>query len=152
MKYQREFVLQACHFNGAFAYECYRAALSAATVGDCKRAYDHLRNCLPSIHGHNFLVKILTIGSPENMNSGPEKWGQASFLIDDEELETLVMEWNNTNLSVHKDFENTRATTENMARLLVKKLNKKWPRLLFEVEVWETETIMASYNTNAQEE
>jgi len=133
LSYEREFVLQSCHFNSQQTYEKYNAALLARNE-DRKLTIDSLFEVLPDIHGHNFTV--LVVGDVDATIKDP-------VVVWDEDLDKLVNEWNRTNLSVHPDFEGYRATTEVMAMLLKRKLSKRWPKVAWVVAVRETDDIRA---------
>lgn len=132
MQYVRTFILQAAHLNSAKAYEIIWAAASMSHF-----ASQDLLAAVRDCHGHNFKIEValegdMLIGSP--------------WLVDDVTLTALVMEWDNTNLSVHPDFiENReRATTENMADVLLAKLRTHLGKeLVKRVTVWETDHIYA---------
>jgi hypothetical protein len=100
VRYHRRFSISASHFNSEYEYQAYERLRKrlillepAVTMG-----VDDVRRCLSNIHG------------------------QGDWLVDDSVLESIVMEWNNKNLSIIPDFEGMRATTERMASILVKKL------------------------------
>lgn len=100
---------------------------------------------LSCIHGHNFRIEI-EIHAPIYERN-------ADWVVDDAELQRIVAEWDGKNLSVHPDFltPRIRATTENMADILLNKLiNKvKGSKLAFTVTVHETDEISASKSAMA---
>jgi 6-pyruvoyl-tetrahydropterin synthase len=114
MKYHREFTLSSCHFNGADIYKTWNE-IKQPHREDPDALKNAFRTVLTGIHGHNFKIVV----DVEN-DFDPRD----DYLVDDIEIESVVMQWHNTNLSLHPDFENKklRATTENMAHLLVRKL------------------------------
>lgn len=127
MIYHREFTISACHFNGAEVYRAYREMLKIdqdeAMSLDLKIIRTQLlaSQALTGTHGHNFkiIVEIEDLFEPVN-----------DYLVDDVLIEGLVMQWDNTNLSVHQDFKGLRATTENMAHMLSRKIMLLlWPAI-----------------------
>ena len=147
MIYKRQFWVQAVHFNGALAYEKYFQALEDEKHGRWLDGYRNLKHCLGDVHGHNFLIEIEAKGPLEALDSGPEGWGTASFLVDDFELEKVIQEWGNKNLSILPEFveKKLRATTEAMAEILGIKLANKWPHLKFKITIHETNMISVQH-------
>jgi|SRR5882724_3556195 len=138
ISYEREFILQSCHYNSQETYDRYKQALEEVTgedIRDKQKAFDLLMKVLKDIHGHNFKVKV--VGTRELMVDDD------CIVVWDEELDKLVNEWDRTNLSVHPDFKGFRATTEVMAVLLKEKLAKKWQDVHWVVVVEETRDIRA---------
>ena len=116
MIYHREFMISSCHFNGADIYRAYRELTEPSIQVDELRLIRLQMlafQVLVGTHGHNFkiVVEIEDHFEPQN-----------DYLVDDVLIEALVMQWDNTNLSVHKDFKGLRATTENVAHLLSRKI------------------------------
>jgi len=112
MKYVRTFTLQSAHLNSAHAYQILWDA--ADNKGGRVAAADVL-DAMLACHGHNFKIVVELAGvKPINV----------PWLVDDVRLTSIVMSWDNVNLSVHPDFLNfrLRATTENMAAVLIDKL------------------------------
>lgn len=125
MEYVREYHLQSCHFNDEAQYQViYNEPAS------------EWHKVLPHIHGHNFrvVVEVYRI------------LGDKDWIISDVDLEAVVMEWNNCNLSVHNDFyrHRFRATTERMAELLHAKLERRFVDCNFRVTIHETPFIYAT--------
>ena len=131
--YERNFTIQAAHFNNSQAYDDFYAVIDIQRETRGPSEVDLILKVLNSIHGHNFEIKIIAIGYLPEVEEGeegeeeeaPTVWNQ-DYLIDDVELEKIVMEWDNKNLSTHPDFSNTRtrATTERMSLILLQKLKK----------------------------
>lgn len=140
MIYERKFILQAAHFNSGNTYKNYRDALTLRSLGveHHADAFDLLKEVLNDLHGHNFEVKII-VDSKFNMTSANP------YVIDDDVLSKIVLEWDNKNLSTLEDFEfqNMRATTESMAQILKEKINDKVNTnfVRVDVEVLETRDI-----------
>lgn len=133
MNYVRTFILQACHFNGEREYELYRSAFSLETTS-IELVRTMLYQCLAGSHGHNFEVTVDLFGALDG----------STWLVDDAVLTPLVMAWDNCNLSVHPDFYDMRATTENMADQLAYKIRQAFPALkAVVVRVRETRDIYA---------
>lgn len=141
MKYKRDIYLQSCHFNGLQEYEDYEKALNDHNLGNYASSSQLFKQCLLGTHGHNFKVSIEANGP---MSKQIDKWG-GCFLIDDIELVELVLQWNNKNVSVLPEFFDMglRATTENMAKVLLHKLELQYPNVCFCVSIWENPTIVA---------
>ena len=131
MRYVRTFILQSCHFNGSAEYDLYWKK-GEISYFDCL-------TLMKGTHGHNFKIEVeVTLAHGIASMRPSDGW-----LIDDVALESVVREWDNTNLSVHKDFSGIRATTENMALLLHAKLNKAFKDCDFIVRVFERDEIYA---------
>lgn len=130
MRYERKFMIQAAHFNNEQAYKHYYSALIQP-----ENAVELLKTVLNNIHGHNFFITVEVSGT----------FGKLPWLIDDISLTDVVMDWDNQNLSAHRDFlkDKLRATTENMASVLWGKLTDIWPKLRFKITVEETPNIKA---------
>lgn len=124
--YKRWFRVQASHFNGAGTYDTWAWAKAHAMQGAYEAAYEDAVSVLRDSHGHNFgvYVEAESVGLDEGSVGG-------AFVLDDEALEAVVMEWNNTNLSVHSDFEawGNRVSTELMAQVLAEKVLTRFPRV-----------------------
>lgn len=114
MQYIRTFRFSASHFTSEGTYHLVWG-WNDRPPGDNYCRQDAVLLALADIHGHNFKIEVHV--------NGPR--GEQGWVIDDVELEQIVMEWANTNLSVHPDFltKKIRATTENMAGALYMKLN-----------------------------
>lgn len=118
MLYHREFIISACHFNGAEIYDAYRKLCethSGTQEFAAARVLMLASKVLEGIHGHNFKITV------EIENFFVPKM---DYVVDDVVIANVVNQWDNTNLSVHPDFRGIRATTENMAHLLMKKVCK----------------------------
>jgi 6-pyruvoyl-tetrahydropterin synthase len=135
MQYVRTYRFSAAHFNSSATYQLVWGWSDCGGDAYCRQ--DVVMLALADIHGHNFKIEVHVSGSVPK-----EGW-----LIDDVELEKVVMEWANTNLSMHPDFidRKLRATTENMASLLYQKLNNgRFPAVEIDtVIVRETKDIFA---------
>ncbi|SRR6266566_3359248 len=134
--YDRTYVLQSCHFNGGAVYVNYALSLKAAETGNWQDACTYLAKVMPEIHGHNFKVRILAKGTVDGNG----------YTIDDQFLEEeIIKRWDNVNLSTLPEFApmGVRATTENMASILLKRIWATFPLQSCRVEVWETEQICA---------
>lgn len=135
MEYNRAFIIQSCHFNDNRTYDMYDQAMRAAKSQQYDVAFDCMKRVLPDIHGHNFDVHI-GARSLELGDSDCDRGG-GSWVVADELLRTTVAEWDSTNLSVHPDFHGVRATTENMAAILARKLSAMCADVEFTVTVRE---------------
>src|SRR5262245_32024750 len=115
MIYDRTFRISSSHFNSEETYKFVWDLVEKPPPSSLPRV--DVICALKDSHGHNFRIVV----SLERPLIGNDQW-----IVDDEQLSNVVMGWNNINLSMHNDFLNTRirATTENMARLLVTKLIK----------------------------
>lgn len=136
MRYQRTFRLQASHFNDQWSYEQVWNLPPANRGAVVDLRITELVRLLSSVHGHNFKIVVTLDGV----------LAEQDWLIDDRELALVVMGWDNTNLSMHPDFfdNKLRATTENMARVLLEKLTGPFGELVKNVTVYETDDIFAS--------
>lgn len=134
MQYVRTFNLQSAHLNSARAYQIlWEAAINKGGMIPVSSMFEVVRDC----HGHNVKIEVKL---EDDMASGQ------SWLVDDVILTDLVMEWDNTNLSLHSDFllMQMRATTENMAAVLITKLRTSLGHAVVKsVKVWETADIYA---------
>lgn len=150
MIYHRTFKISAAHFNSTKAYQLLWAfrdwSLSGKSL-DRKSMEMGVLEWARDCHGHNFKIEVAIAAELS-----------ADWLIDDIELEKTVMEWNNINISIHPDFLelNLRATTENMALILSRKiailmtshLNARVQDGAFvHVKVHETDDIYAEFET-----
>lgn len=107
--YRRSWTIAASHFNDQATYDALARAMSEpAALGRNRIVTD----VLPNIHGHNFRITI-EIHAPDHYNRR-----ERPYLADDAALDAIVGRWRNQNLSVHEDFTDMRATTENMASVL----------------------------------
>ncbi len=93
------------------------------------------------LHGHNFKVKAVIASSKL------DKLGMvADFHIIKQELKNTLDELDHKYLNNLPFFKSLNPTSENIARLIFKKLKTKFPgKKLLQVIVWETETNEASY-------
>jgi 6-pyruvoyl-tetrahydropterin synthase len=132
MIYERTFRFSAAHFNSLMAYQIAWKIANKIEVSPEQQFI-----ALHHIHGHNFRVVVTLSG----------EMGETPWLVDDVALEKKVMEWNGHNVSLHPDFLDMqqRATTENMARELVRKINGILPEGVHvrQVVVYETDDIFA---------
>lgn len=123
MIYHREFTISSCHFNGSAVYKAYRD-LRTADQDEMPAELKMIRmqmliaQVLVGTHGHNFKIAVEIDDHFEPIND---------FMVDDAMIESVVMQWDNTNLSVHDDFKGLRATTENMAYFLSRKIMRMLP-------------------------
>lgn len=134
VSYSRSIALQSCHFNNLDVYRNYDKLLNILESQkniDRQQIKSLLLSILKGTHGHNFTVIVFASCLVDRSLRG-------GFVIDDIALENVVHEWNNTNLSVNSDFDGIRATTENMALVLYRKLRKRFSKLDFKVEIHET--------------
>lgn len=139
MLYERKYVITSSHFNDDATYKAYWESQKKAEEGDFTSAFALLQAVLPAIHGHNFKVEITATAAVCPDDNG--------YLVDDFELEKLVRRFDNVNLSVLPEFgqvEKIRATTENIAEVLLKLCRKTFKHVTtWKVEVWEMEQIRA---------
>ncbi len=118
MKYRKTVEFFAAHFNET-AYEKWKVIQDPRCLRESpEHIVTVMTELLLDIHGHNFKAEVEIVGYTGDDYSG--------YLISDEDIEATVKEWHGINLSVHPDFEGIRATTENMATMLAKKL---WPKI-----------------------
>lgn len=132
MRYTRTYRIQAAHFNSQTPYDVVWGLaphIEMVTKAD-------LLTCARDVHGHNFKIVLVLEGE-----CGDDDW-----LVDDVSLEAVVMEWENTNLSMHRDFvdQRYRATTERMAEVLLRKLRGRFRELIKRVDVYENDDIHAT--------
>lgn len=130
MHYIRTFHIQAAHFNSERAYQAAWEFAAQEEVAPLE-----IVHALTDVHGHNFKIVVTLKGT---LNGKP-------WLVDDVALAGVVMEWDNTNLSMHPDFldEHCRATTERMAETLLDKLRVAFGDGVERVVVHETDCIFA---------
>lgn len=135
-EYERTYMITSSHFNGAEQYVLW--AHAADQDHEETSRIKALENCVRNSHGHNFFITVL-VRAPVLDKQG--------FAVDDEALEVLVREWDRTNLSIHKDFTGSRATTELMCSALAEKIHLKFEIGLpyISVSVQETPDITARY-------
>jgi|SRR5882672_46397 len=137
--YQKTQEFFAAHFNET-AYP--KFAEATKWPGDFDT--DSLVSLLLDIHGHNFRATVRVDGEIT-------KDSYSSYLISDEAITQTVNEWQGINLSVHPDFmgSDKRATTENMAEVLARKIGRQ---LLVSakvtVTIHESQDILAEYSAN----
>ena len=137
MQYRRVVDFFAAHFNET-AYDKWlsvqRGDRSVATIQDL----------LSDIHGHNFRA-IVTLTHDTAL-------GYSSYIVSDESLLAIVSEWGGLNLSVHPDFQNIRATTENMAAVLASKVARVCPphSTTVVVEIQESRDISATFTLRTE--
>lgn len=124
MIYHREFTISSCHFNGPEIYRAYRELRNNDDFPNelkIVRIQMLAERVLVGSHGHNFKIVVEIDDHFEPIND---------YVVDDVAIETIVMRWHNTNLSVHPDFKGLRATTETMTYLLSRKIMKMlWPAI-----------------------
>ena len=142
MEYTRSFVIQSCHFNDNTTYDAHDKALEAAAAGQHDVAFDFMQYVLQQTHGHNFDITV-TARNTDLLADSDCARGVGSWVVEDKLLRDTVAQWDNTNLSVHPDFEGLRATTENMAGVLAAKLANAAPSVGFEVIVREHPEVIA---------
>ena len=132
--YKRTFHLSISHFNDQKCYDILWGALDHSAY-DLDWIY-----MLQNTHGHNLKVEIAISGDV------PTAAGQ-DYVVSDEDLERVIMSYNNTNLSVHVDFTESRirATTENIARLLLDKVSQMSDNIsAVQVSVHENDDVVAT--------
>jgi 6-pyruvoyl-tetrahydropterin synthase len=135
MNYYRTFHISASHFNSRKAYETYWAlrdsdgVLVLPTKGDLLLAFQE-------IHGHNFKIEVHAAG----------QLNREGWVVSDLDVEKIVMQWNNKNLSTLPEFTDgrIRATTENMVVMLTEKLKDKFDDISWSVKIHETPDVSAS--------
>lgn len=170
MKYHRTFHIQATHFNDFQDYATIWPifAPNQTFVDDFKTKncelfiqqwgnemvteipLNQLARLLTSCHGHNFRIDVVFELDDIDISS---------WLVSDNDLTALVMEWDNCNLSMLPEFlcRRIRATTENMVTTLMAKIiGAMWhgdleveeagddQLLKLTVTIWETDSIHAS--------
>jgi 6-pyruvoyl-tetrahydropterin synthase len=134
MKYYRKFWVQASHFNNELTYKNYFKAVE-------EKDFNLLHKVLEDCHGHNFKVEIESFGEIDSYG----------FVIDDIKLGEIVFEWNNSNLTLHKDFypmlmNGYRVSLEFMVETLKEKILKQFPtfqKQTLKIKIHETEDIYA---------
>lgn len=136
MIYERTFWLQAAHFNSQLSYDCVWALAKEPGTKGLRR--DEALSLCRDVHGHNFRITVMLEGDPVK--------GKSPWLVDDVQLAQVVMEWDNTNISLHPDFMGPRwrATTELMAHVLYAKLWDVFGPIVRAVTVNETHDISAT--------
>jgi len=131
IQYKRTHEFQASHFNET-NYGRFEDTVNFQNINVEKRVawtYDNsveyylsaelLIGLLRDIHGHNFKAEVVLLAEVDDSYS--------SYILADEVIVSVINEWAGINLSVHPDFLVTgvRATTENMAQKLCKKIFDK---------------------------
>ena len=136
MIYQKTVEFFAAHFNETAYLKWIEIKEILDLDATHKRLAALLQELLLDIHGHNFKATVRVEGETNNSYSG--------YLISDEDIDATVGEWRGINLSVHPDFEGVRATTENMAAALCKKIAKSvQASCLVTITLYESENILA---------
>jgi 6-pyruvoyl-tetrahydropterin synthase len=154
MNYNKTVIISVAHFNDQDTYEQYDAAIAALNksavlltrnnptdaVEKLMGAYNHLHQVLKSQHGHDFKVKVSAFSATLDPRS---------FVVDDEKLTRIIMQWDRCKVTLHHDFSEhlkrgTRISTELMVVVLKEKLSKEWPETSFKVEIWEGDNISVS--------
>lgn len=141
MEYRRSFIIQSSHFNDNPIHDLYDAALRDRAAGEHEQAGTKLLTVMKESHGHNFKVDIRATSTV--LRDSECDRGAGTLVVRDETLESVVREWDNTNISMHPDFKGIRATTELMAEVLVQKLRALYSGVAFQVTVWERDEIAA---------
>lgn len=123
MKYSRTIEFFSSHFNES-AYPKYNELTHTLDMGG-EVMIHQLNELLKDIHGHNFKATI-TVSDEPIIIEDSDAFTYSGYLIADEDIVKMINEWSGINLSVHDDFlaQNIRATTENMARVLLYKTQK----------------------------
>lgn len=108
--YNRKYTVQASHFNDGSTYDTYKEACE-------KQDFNLLHSVLRQQHGHNFKVEVCVSADPT----------RTGFVVDDDALTNIVESWNNTNITLHPDFDTylrngTRVTLELMCVVLRRKI------------------------------
>lgn len=127
MRYSRRFVIHACHFNGQKEYDAWNR------ISRTEYDFEDMMTCIRGVHGHNFIITVTAQGMYLDQH----------FLVDDSIIESIVLRWNNVNLSAHEDFAHTRATTERMVDTLIKHLKLVDRHLHWTVKIDETDSVSA---------
>jgi len=92
-----------------------------------------------NMHGHNWLVEA-KIASKKLQKNGI----LLDFKILKKDLSDMLEELDHTYLNHHVFFKKNNPTSENIAKFIFDKLNKKY-KLLYSVSVWESEHSCATY-------
>lgn len=126
MIYEREWTLHIAHFNGREQYDQFNEACRT-------HDFDVALEVMHNTHGHNAIVSVTFHGLVDD---------ESPYVVRDEDVDAIVMQWHNRNLSLHPDFTDhrLRATAENMARLLARKLIDHLPARVGPVTVRVAET------------
>lgn len=136
MKYERKTYIQISHFNDGNTYKKYEQAVK-------DRNFEALHEVLTDCHGHNMFVEVSVDAPIDN---------KKTFVIDDDRLTQSIMEWNNTNVTLHKDFEGCggRISLELMCHVLAMKVAAIMAGQYKEITVTihETRDIKASITIN----
>lgn len=148
MRYIRTFRIQAAHFNSQAAYDIVWGLLPKQGIV----TVSEMLACARDVHGHNFKI-VVHLGGPMPDTSwlqGGSTAAHHDWIVDDVRLAEIVMEWENTNLSMHQDFMVPcyRATTERMAHVLFRKLTHHIGSVVKRVDVYETDDIYATAEGN----
>jgi 6-pyruvoyl-tetrahydropterin synthase len=144
MIYSHTYTIQCAHFNNAETYEFFGHIRQQESV-----PLASVIELLQDMHGHNFTIVITLEG-----NCGEDR----RWLIEDEVMTAIVMQWHNCNITLHADFFNItmplrRITTELMAEVLCQKLCEELAGdTLCTVRVYETPEIFAEAEFYASKE
>lgn len=146
--YQRFNGIHISHFNTAREYELFA---EVALCADADKANENLMRCLEGTHGHSLCVDFVIESDSVSLDG---------YLVASEELEAIVNELRNRNLSVHPWFvaRGFRATTENIVDLIHARCAAAFGKRLgdadatIDVTVWETAEIYASQTWPAKKE
>lgn len=148
MIYERTFRLEVSHLNDQAAYDAYAAARTAVqSLGDTKcdvrPIAQQLVAALTNCHGHNVVVKVIVWLDTHTYSQLPDP----HFVVDDEQLESLVMQLNRTNWTVlynpwRGEAPVERISTELVALDLKKRIREIVPpQASVTVKIWETHDI-----------
>ena len=130
MRYFRSYELQVSHFSdiapdGKSVYPRLELARASKDVAETRKLYEAI---LCGIHGHNLVVEVTV--------DGPVRDG--GFVVDDPVISSVVMGFDNWNLSMHPALAGHRATTENLAQMFFdqiwKAINDATIRLTVRIE------------------
>ncbi len=115
MQYDRTFKFSASHYG-----PWHHAMVWKAIQEDHMSAKD-LMLLMSKLHGHNWKVRVSFEYEQSESDTVYGVW--------DEDIEAVVMEWNNCNLSMHPDFFQQKwiSSTEVTAETLANKLLKGFP-------------------------
>lgn len=146
MIYDRTFRFSASHYGPAHHALARACELEGSMTWDAFKSYNAM------LHGHNFKVQVLfgydEHRPDESVVPGTTRRDAAALPIYgvwDQDIERVVMQWANCNISMHPDFYKAQWTssTEAIAEVLAAKLFKTFPEDVrwLEVTVHETEDI-----------
>ena len=126
MQYNRRFEFSSSHY-GYWQHEIVWKAKVNGSI-----SFDELMHLMSMLHGHNWVVDV------EFSYEESEK----VYGVWDQDIEKIVMEWKNCNISTHPDFfqEEWVSSSENTAQKLADKLLVSFPATIPSVKVVMYET------------